>query len=243
MELAQIAMTEADARRLTERIRIAAVNYSEAKEKLLRLVSDAKEGSAHVALGYASWTAYLADVMSEEPLRLARDERREVVQLLSEEGMSRPAIAQVTGVNERTTQRDFGAIRQGETPVSPSPPPPPRIQSAPSAPSPAPAPTKVTGMDGKQYSRPVPRVEPAARQIPPRVRRQPITDVIARHADTLDVEFTKLIDSLDDPRATSASAQEMVGPAINRWRLRLQELAQACGLEQNETPAKSGEGP
>lgn len=104
-DLAQISMSEHDARKLTERIRIAAVNYSEAKDKLLRLVHDAKEGSAHVALGYASWTAYLADVMSEEPLRLARDDRREVVQLLTEEGMSTRAIAPVVDTPRETVRR------------------------------------------------------------------------------------------------------------------------------------------
>lgn len=129
--LAVSSMTEQDAQRLTERIRLTAHNYAEARTKLQELVTEAKSGNAHLALGYASWTAYLADVLGEEPMRLARGERQEMVQMLSAEGVSREAIATITGVAERTIQRDM----QEETFVSPS---------------------KVTGLDGKTYTRPEP---------------------------------------------------------------------------------------
>ena len=69
-------LTEGDARRLTERIRLTAMSIRDGVEKLQRLVSEAQAGSAHLVLGYASWTAYLADVFGDEPLRLPRDERR-----------------------------------------------------------------------------------------------------------------------------------------------------------------------
>src|SRR5699024_1751755 len=71
-------MSESDARRLTEKIRITAHTYAEAREKLIGYVEEAKQGSAHLALGYASWTAYLSEVLGEEPMRLAADEKREV---------------------------------------------------------------------------------------------------------------------------------------------------------------------
>lgn len=102
-------MSEADARRLTERIRIAATNYTEAKAKVLALVDEAKEGMAHIALGYKSWTAYLSDVLSDEPLRLARDERRELVTRLADEGMSHRAIAPIVGVDHKTVGNDLTA--------------------------------------------------------------------------------------------------------------------------------------
>lgn len=129
-------MTEHDARRLTERIRIAAVNYSEAKDKLMALVQQAKEDAAHLALGYDSWQAYLADVMGEEPLRLARGERQEVVQMLSAEGMSSRAIAPIVGSTHTTVQQD---IKVGGRNLPPTP---------------------VQGMDGKTYTRPEPKPEP-----------------------------------------------------------------------------------
>lgn len=102
-------MTADDARRLTERIRIAATNYTEAKAKVLALVDEAKAGHAHIALGYASWTAYLSDVLSDEPLRLARDERRELHSRLADEGMSGRAIARITDTSEATVRRDVAA--------------------------------------------------------------------------------------------------------------------------------------
>lgn len=104
-------LSEDGARRLTERIRIAATNYTEAKAKVLQLVDEAKAGSAHVVLGYKSWTAYLSDVLSDEPLRLARDDRRELVAHLADEGMSRRAIAPIVGVSDGTVQRDLEVVR------------------------------------------------------------------------------------------------------------------------------------
>ena len=97
------------ARRLTERIRIAATNYTEAKAKVLALVDEAKAGAAHIALGYKSWTAYLSDVLSDEPLRLARDDRRELVTRLADEGMSTRAIAPIVGADHVTVSRDIAA--------------------------------------------------------------------------------------------------------------------------------------
>ena len=183
-ELTQTAMDADAARRLTERIRIAAVNYSEAKEKLLRLVSEAKDGSAHVALGYASWTAYLADVMSEEPLRLARDERREVVQLLSDEGVPPKVISPIVGVSDRRVRQ---LRSQGGNYFHPEPAP--TTRSAPSAPSPAPTPTKVTGMDGKAYSRPAPAPQPEA----PKPKRRPL----AEQAQSAEWELVKAIERVE----------------------------------------------
>lgn len=117
-------MPEGDARRLTEKIRITAHTYAEAREKLIGYVEQAKQGNAHLALGYRSWTEYLAEVLGEEPMRLARDERREVVQLLSNEGMSTRAIAPIVGASFKTVARDMDAPVSNDTPAS-----------APSAPS------------------------------------------------------------------------------------------------------------
>src|SRR5690625_1200770 len=100
-EISTYVMPEYEARRLTERIRITAHTYAEARDKLIGYVEEAREGSAHLALGYTSWTAYLAEVLGEEPMRLARDERREVVKLLSDEGMSTRAIAPIVGVTRQ----------------------------------------------------------------------------------------------------------------------------------------------
>lgn len=113
------AMNEGDARRLTERIRITAHNYAEAKAQLIALVQEAKEGRAHEALGYASWQAYLSDTLGDEPMRLARDERREMVQVLTAEGMSTRAIAPIVGVHHDTVYRDQKSSVGNQTVAAP----------------------------------------------------------------------------------------------------------------------------
>jgi transposase len=119
-EVEVFIMDPADARRLTERIRITAHNARDAIEKLQLLVEEAKQGNAHHALGYASWTAYLADVLGEEPLRLARDERRQLVGYLAGEGMSTRAIAPIVGVASNKTVyndlKDIAAAEENYTP-------------------------------------------------------------------------------------------------------------------------------
>ena len=94
------------ARRLTERIRLTAVGVGEGIDKLRLLVTQAKESRAHVALGYASWQSYLADVLGETPLRLEREVRKELSAELSEQGMSTRAIAAIVGVDHSTVVRD-----------------------------------------------------------------------------------------------------------------------------------------
>jgi hypothetical protein len=115
-------LSEDAARRLTERIRIAATNYTDTRAKVLQLVDEAKAGSAHVALGYRSWTAYLSDVLSDEPLRLARDERRELVTRLVDEGLTTTAMAPILGVSDETIRQDINHATSKKLEVDPSVP-------------------------------------------------------------------------------------------------------------------------
>lgn len=149
-----LTMSEREARKLTERIRVTAHNYTEAKEKLLALVQEAKDGGAHEALGYKSWTAYLAEVLGDEPLRLARDDRQEMVKALSAEGMSTRAIAPIVGASREQVRRDIST----DTFVSVDEP---RISH---------------GLDGKSRTH-QPRPEPAPEPTePPKPKRRPLTD-------------------------------------------------------------------
>lgn len=100
-------MAVEDAERLTERIRITAHNYVEAREKLIGLVHEAREGNAHTSLGYPSWTAYLTAVLGEKPLRLARDERQDMVHMLAGEGLSTRAIGAIVGAHKDTVRNDL----------------------------------------------------------------------------------------------------------------------------------------
>lgn len=102
-----VARDEVWARRITERIRYSAIGVRDGLEKLQTLMAEAQEGNAHELLGYASWTAYISEVMGEEPLRLARDERRDLVAWLSGQGMSTRAIAPIVGVDQKTVSNDL----------------------------------------------------------------------------------------------------------------------------------------
>lgn len=181
-DVSKTMMSEHDARKITERIRIVAHNYTEAKAKLIELVQQAKDGSAHEALGYPSWTAYLAETLGDEPMRLARDERQEMVKVLSAEGMSTRAIAPVIGATHTTVRRDLEA---GGTNVPPEPKSDaellagaewspeavedePRFTDEPGRIQPVTG--TITGMDGKNYTRPQPKPEP------PKPRRNPLPE-------------------------------------------------------------------
>lgn len=111
-------MDVSSARRLTERIRLNAVAVRDGVEKLQALLEEAKEGNVHVALGYPSWPAYIAEVMGDEPLRLSRDDRREIVHYLTGEGMSTRAIGSALGVSNQTIANDRVAGVKNLTPAS-----------------------------------------------------------------------------------------------------------------------------
>lgn len=103
-------MTEDAARRITERIRATVVHTRESIEKIQRLLTEARDGHAHVALGYdeAEWTKYMADLFADQPLRLPRDQRQALVGYLAGEGMSSRAIAPIVGATDRQVRRDIG---------------------------------------------------------------------------------------------------------------------------------------
>ena len=120
-----VAMTEHEARRVTERIRAIAVTVKDQLEKLQTLLNEARDGEAWRVLGYASWTAYLADVMGEQPLRLPRDERQQIVGYLAGEGMSSRAIAPIVGASPSQVKRDAQVAQMGQVPGVTNVPPEP----------------------------------------------------------------------------------------------------------------------
>ena len=109
--------TEHEARQITERIRVTAITARDSLEKLQHLLAEARDGEVWSVLGYTSWTAYLADVMGEQPLRLPRDQRQEIVGYLAGEGMSTRAIAPIVGASHMQVARDVAAV----TNVTPAP--------------------------------------------------------------------------------------------------------------------------
>lgn len=145
------------ARKITERLRLQATNYQEAREKVLATLAEARDGGAAELLGYVSWTAYMAEVFGDAPLRLERDARQELVAELAAEGMSTRAIAPIVGVDQKTVSND---LRQGEENSSPATaqtmmrvnPDTGEVEDIPAR--------HVTGMDGKEYAVPVRQPKP-----------------------------------------------------------------------------------
>lgn len=159
------------AQRRAERIRFHATNANEAMQSLQKLVHTARELDDHVTLGYQSWTAYVRDLFGDEPLRLARDVRRELVAELADAGMSTRAIAPIVGVSHMQVANDVR--EQGVKNFTPEPAP---VESEGFTVNPTtgevidppaePVATEhtvtekiktVTGLDGKEYTRPEPR--------------------------------------------------------------------------------------
>jgi len=154
------------ARKITERLRLQATNYAEARDKVMSTLVEARDGGAADLLGYASWTAYMADVFGDAPLRLERDARQELVAELSAAGMSTRAIAPIVGVHHDTVATDIKAGVGYPTPVVvrvadrelvdiQTEPPQTMMRANPDTGEIEDVPARhITGIDGKQYAVP-----------------------------------------------------------------------------------------
>ena len=193
-EVHQYVMDVPSARRLTERIRLTAITVRDSVEKLQSLLDQARDGNVYIALGYPSWPAYIAEVMGEEPLRLSRDDRREIVHYLTGEGMSTRAIGSVLGVGNKTVARDLlaGSGVSNDTPDSDAQEHAAIDVASPDraaedvdfrtgevrggdAPKPTPLPS-ITGLDGKTYKPPAAKTAPRPDPAPFPDRRRPLPD-------------------------------------------------------------------
>ena len=100
-------MNREDAAKLDGRIRRMAKESKRHLDTLATLVDQAKAGRIHEALEYPSWTAYLADALSELCSGQGIETRRELVAYLYDIGMSERAIAAATGASKTTVHRDL----------------------------------------------------------------------------------------------------------------------------------------
>lgn len=172
------------ARKITERLRLQATNYQEAREKVLATLAEARDGGAAELLGYASWTAYMAEVFGDAPLRLERDARQELVAELSAQGMSTRAIAPIVGVSNYTVSKDLetsGGVSnltpvadrsvRGESSDSPEPATQTMMRVNPDTGEVEDVPARhITGMDGKEYAVPL-------KPEPRKAQRRALTEV------------------------------------------------------------------
>lgn len=221
-----------DAERLDRRIRLMAQTTRENFEKVGRLLDEAKQGRVHEALGFKSWTAYVADALGGQ-LQLSGEARQAMVQVLAGEGMSVRAIATATGVSKSTVDRDLAQVSHDGTPD---------VSAAPDSGVPQrdtsnvvnvladgdaalandltdalkDAGYAVTGVDGKTYTKPKrkpkpkkepepePVVEPEPEPEPVSTRKVQIPTAYRESIKTLSTVACSMRDLVDDPRWSKA---------------------------------------
>jgi hypothetical protein len=168
--VADATVTGQEARRRRDRIKLLLTSMTEQTNKVVAILEEAQTNEDHLALGYASWTAYIAGEYAGLLAELKSGNRREVVGSLTSAGIPTRAIAEIVGVDHSTVVRDQRQVVQGA---------PPDHQDG--------VDRRVTGRDGKSYtvpSRPV--VEPKER------RRGPLPDDYWRALHNLDKAARRL---------------------------------------------------
>jgi len=118
-----------DAGRRRDRIKLLLSAMTTTTEKIAELLEAAQADGDHRALGYASWTAYVAGEYAESLAGLSAAARRPAVAALAEGGLSTRAIAEIAGVGQSTVGRDLQVTRSG-----------------------SPGEARVIGVDGKSYA-------------------------------------------------------------------------------------------
>lgn len=106
MSALPLAMNRDEAEKITSTIQTRLATIADNAEAVVRLIEQARAGDAHAVLGFASWTAYVADKFGGSLARLEKVERMPVVATLAETGMSTRAIADVVGVSKSTVDRE-----------------------------------------------------------------------------------------------------------------------------------------
>jgi hypothetical protein len=167
------------AARLDKRIRLLVGTITDNWTKLVNLVEEAQRGEIHKALGFRSWTAYVADVFTV-PARLDRPQRQQLVAYLSGEGMSQRAIADVVAVDQKTVSNDLRAREENSSPEAERVFTDDDVEDWVKGRS-----TPVIGLDGKTYQpkppKPYPSTPaPGTQPEPSKPRRGPITDSYGR---------------------------------------------------------------
>jgi hypothetical protein len=93
-------VTGQEARRRRDRIKLLLTSMTEQTNKVVAILEEAQTNEDHLALGYASWTAYIAGEYAGLLAELTRANRREVVGSLTSAGMPTRAIAEIVGVDQ-----------------------------------------------------------------------------------------------------------------------------------------------
>lgn len=213
-ELVPEPVSLAEAKRIDLGLRTLADAFRESVEKLQDKVHHAKTSGVHEVLGFASWTAYLADVFGEKPLIVDRADRPELHRYLFAEGMSTRAIAAATRSSQSTVVRDLA----GEPNDSPDEAASNLRDAMRDMLKPGPSkPVASTGLDGKEYKRPEPKASDKPVSPPPTVRATFKT--VDRRLDAAVTAFSDLV--LDDRLGDHLAVAEEFADRFDEHRDRL----------------------
>ena len=102
-----------DASRRRDRVRLLLGTVTSATEKVGLLLEEAQAAEDHLALGYTSWTAYVAGEYHDALAGLSAAFRRPAVHALAEGGLSSRVIAEIAGVGQSTVARDLQVTHCG----------------------------------------------------------------------------------------------------------------------------------
>lgn len=178
--------TRAKAEALDKKIVATVTGIGNSLEKLETLVAEAKEGQIHIALEFASWTAYFADRVNT-PFAAIGD-RQVAALMLHEEGLSNRAIGAVLGVSPGTVITDVRTAK-GNKPVDETE----KVE-----------PKKTVGKDGKGYTRKPVAKKPAAQPKPkptpvvekPKSQIEQIADIALADAQNVVEDLETLTDNI-----------------------------------------------
>src|SRR5262249_37605198 len=99
--------TGSSARELDRKLRAQVALIAESVETFAALVREAKASQIHTELGYPSWPAYFVSLVAGVMPKLCIADRREVVALLADTGLSDYAISKALGIGYTTVARDL----------------------------------------------------------------------------------------------------------------------------------------
>lgn len=196
-------------------IRVELEGMVRSRDLILEQIEHARSDQDDVVLGYPSWSAYVAKEFGEALAELGRDDRRDVVAILSDTGMSTRAIASVVGVSVGTVHSDLRAgvqslntsqVSHGGTPADDD------VHEG-----------RVVGLDGKSYA-----AERPERRKP---RRKPLTDQYRDAVFELDKAVDRLMRVTEDDRFSQYRADLVQWNAhpLQRISKQLWKARQALG--------------
>lgn len=217
--LYELPYKESQARRETN---IATKTFDEVVRHLSTLNAQIRRlyaGQAHVALGYASWDAYMATEFGDAQDRLTRADMSMLHVSLTrgEGGLSVRAVAAVTGASKATVARDASADRadevsQDETPDTGA---------------------KVIGLDGKRHPKTKAVPAPVKPVVPVPVEPVQVVELIPGSEDEVHEDWEGIVqEQLDElsgiidyifndcpPDAVRAVIRPREWDELTRWQL------------------------